>query len=426
LADHAPSRATLALLGALLLTLIPVSPAAAAPPANDDSATATVATEFGFSDRINTAEATTAADDPTSCLATNARSVWYRFTPPRDGRVSANTFGSFYDTVLAVFAHGSSGNLVACNADTQKGGQSRVSFIGGSGVPYYFMVASETGSGGDLTFTIEVAQNRVVATTKRELLPAGAPGYLSWTQSDGDAYNAYAKPDGRSKFRVNAAGTAGWNGGIDGTRLVYQQVSSRGQSDIKFYNLETRRRTNAPGFINTSLWEWGPSLSGNRLLLGRNNFQTGRWEILLYDLATGSGRILDSIQKTRGNYIQPGQVSGSYAVWEKWASDDGDVYIYDIVAETTRKLSDTQWEFAPSVTADGTVYFGRGAAACGASVKVVRLPLGQHPAAVAALPGGQDFGDSFTYTDGEGAAHVLFDRSNCRNAQDIYKLVDPS
>jgi hypothetical protein len=35
------------------------------------------------------------------------------------------------------------------------------------------------------------------------------------------------------------------------------------------------------------------------------------------------------------------------------------VYVYDIEAKRTKQITDAHWEYAPSVSADGTVYFNR-------------------------------------------------------------------
>jgi hypothetical protein len=64
-------------------------------------------------------------DDPVlSCMWGNPpdprgyRTAWYRFTVPRNGQITINTFGSNYDTVLAVYT-GTCGQLqkLACNDD---------------------------------------------------------------------------------------------------------------------------------------------------------------------------------------------------------------------------------------------------------------------------------------------------------------------
>jgi hypothetical protein len=143
----------------LTLGFLQVSPALAQAPVNDDFDNAIVVPGLPFTDAQDTSETTTAADDPLpSCVGTT-HTVWYRFTPPADMPIAANTFGSDYDTTLSVWT-GTRGALeeVACNDDTSSGVQSRVRFDATGGVTYYFMVGSFFESpGGQLVFNVDVA-----------------------------------------------------------------------------------------------------------------------------------------------------------------------------------------------------------------------------------------------------------------------------
>lgn len=97
---------------------------------------------------------TESADDPVLTCAWGSpsrpegyRTVWYKFTPESNGRVTIDTSNNFnpysYDTILAVYT-GSCGattlSLVACNDDYQ-GFASRVSLDVSEGVTYYVEVA---------------------------------------------------------------------------------------------------------------------------------------------------------------------------------------------------------------------------------------------------------------------------------------------
>ena len=65
-----------------------------------------------FADVVNTTAGTIDATDPyPSCgNGSRARNVWYRFTAPSNGRITANTFGSNYNTILSAFT-GACGTL---------------------------------------------------------------------------------------------------------------------------------------------------------------------------------------------------------------------------------------------------------------------------------------------------------------------------
>ena len=150
-------------LGALLIASAPA--ASAAPPTNDDFASATVVGSLPFSDTGSTVEATTPASDPHSCLDRAANSVWYAFTPAADVTVEFDTFGSDFDTVLSAYT-GAQGSLtqIACNDDTD-GLQSKIKWQATAGTEYHVMLNGFFGYVGNFTlhadaepfFTFDVA-----------------------------------------------------------------------------------------------------------------------------------------------------------------------------------------------------------------------------------------------------------------------------
>jgi hypothetical protein len=82
--------------------------------------------------------------------------VWYALTTPANRLVTANTFGSGYDTTLTVFS-GVRGSLVEvmCNDDYNGSLQSQISFTAYAGVPYHFMVNSYGTTAGQLVFNVQ-------------------------------------------------------------------------------------------------------------------------------------------------------------------------------------------------------------------------------------------------------------------------------
>jgi hypothetical protein len=119
------------------------------PPNNDNFAAATPVSTLPSSLQANTTAATTEPGEPIvlNCAGTSTlirNTVWYRFTPTITGSVSIDTFGSNFDTVLAVYTGSSLANLnqVACNNDTTQPGtsnvrQSRVSLTVTAGTTYH-------------------------------------------------------------------------------------------------------------------------------------------------------------------------------------------------------------------------------------------------------------------------------------------------
>ena len=142
---------------ALTLSLLLMSVPAVAQPVNDDFANATAVPGLPFTESISTEDATMDPDDP-DC-AGNGPTVWYSFSPPADGFVAANTFGSDYDTTLSVYTNSGDGLVqVACNDDYDSL-QSFVVWEATAGTTYFLMVGSfASGPGGNLTTTVEEGQ----------------------------------------------------------------------------------------------------------------------------------------------------------------------------------------------------------------------------------------------------------------------------
>jgi hypothetical protein len=131
-----------------IAVLLPAGPALAqGSPANDDFGNATIVSALPFTDNADTTGATSASDDPTACG--NNGSVWYALTPSQNEAITANTFGSNYDTVLSAYT-GVRGalTLVDCNDDSSGTVQSQVSFGATAGTTYFFLISQCCGSGG--------------------------------------------------------------------------------------------------------------------------------------------------------------------------------------------------------------------------------------------------------------------------------------
>jgi hypothetical protein len=111
------------------------------PPPNDDFNAPTVIPSMPFTLAEDVTNATVAPDDP-FCVTRN-QTVWFSFTATQNIRLEVNTFGSNYDSTLAVYT-GSRGALTSlgCNDDSNFSAQSRVRFDAVAGTTYYFEVSS--------------------------------------------------------------------------------------------------------------------------------------------------------------------------------------------------------------------------------------------------------------------------------------------
>ena len=124
-------------------------------PPNDNWALAEVVSTAPYASGVDTSGATGEATDPSPCASIGALSVWYKLTLPANGTVTADTFGSNYDTVLAAYS-GTPGSFseLACNDDSAGTIQSQISFAGTAGVTYSFMVSAYGTLGGNLAFNL--------------------------------------------------------------------------------------------------------------------------------------------------------------------------------------------------------------------------------------------------------------------------------
>ena len=150
-------RAGAAAIAIALALAGPAGPVLAAPPSNDDIGSPMVATQVPYTNEQSTVEATTGATD-VNCFD-DVHTVWYQLTASETVRLEANTFGSDFDTTLAVGTPDGSGgiDLIACDDDTQDL-QSRVRWDAVADTTYLFQVGSCCGSdGGNLVFNIDVA-----------------------------------------------------------------------------------------------------------------------------------------------------------------------------------------------------------------------------------------------------------------------------
>jgi hypothetical protein len=260
-----------------------------------------------------------------------------------------------------------------------------------------------------------------------EYQPVEGDEFIAWQQNSRAHprhYDVYARPlGGGEKFKVNAPSTNGANGEIDGDRLVYQQFK-HGASDLKFFDLSSKGRSNPPRRVNTDQWEYWPSISGRWLLFGRL-YASGTRRIILFDLSTNTARRLDKVRRD-GAFLAPGQVNGDYAVWHRCRSARKcEVVRYHIPDGASKTIPNpTGQQHAPSVAEDGTVFFARSGGACGSGVRLVRYSLDGSSAVLWQLPSGDDIGATSVHLEADGTTMVLYDHFACREAaeSDAWKI----
>ena len=132
------------------------------PGSNDDFADAFVIPEpLPYTNSQSTVGATSEPGEPIppsgqGCSTNMDVTVWYKHTPASNQTLTADSFGSDYDTQLIVWSGTSIGTVtfVGCNDDSG-GLQSQVAFSASAGATYYFQVDGFNGATGNLTFNLQ-------------------------------------------------------------------------------------------------------------------------------------------------------------------------------------------------------------------------------------------------------------------------------
>ncbi len=207
-----------------------------------------------------------------------------------------------------------------------------------------------------------VAPIPVKTTSRSELAPAAGGDWFAWTKSrgndSGSLLDVWAQRGTEPAFKVNPRNTQGYTGGTDGARLVYQLIrgANANRSDLRLFDLSTRRHLPLPRGVNTTRWECCGTISGDWLLHSRGLVYTRNVQLLLLrNLVTGEVRVLDKLQNKNG-LLSAGQVSGNYAVWARCSPHPRcQIRRYDIVAgaRTILPVPTGKVVYSPSITATG-------------------------------------------------------------------------
>jgi hypothetical protein len=274
---------------------------------------------------------------------------------------------------------------------------------------------------------------QMVAGPQDQLLPSANADYLIWTANSEafpNRFHAYGRPRGTSGvFRLNPSGTRGYSGGIDPGQdvAVYQQIDGQ-SSDLYRIDLESRERHRLPAAINSNRWEWGPRVSNAFYLFARD--AGTRTRLLLYDRSAHTLEEIANYDLTT-SYAAPGTVGQRYATWTVCGPLHCRAFVRDTVTDHTRRIPAPEGteRYAPVVDEGGEhVYVVRSGSACGAAVRIVRVPLsdlGATPVTIATLPAGIDVGFQLSLEERPSRLDLWFSRYRCGPQQgDIYRLRD--
>jgi hypothetical protein len=274
---------------------------------------------------------------------------------------------------------------------------------------------------------------KVIKTPAVETRPSATTDWLVWTAETLGKSNTgvvWARPTGGTKFRVNPKGTVGFTSinAIDGTTLVYSQRSKQSNNaDIKFFDLVTKTRTDAPSDVNTSRYEALPGISGDWLIFARSESRSSfAHTVWLFNMDTLEMRKL--VQGTNSVYVQQAGIAGNYAGYTRCTSlRHCQNWRYDIAAETATKIPNpkSRAQYGGSLMDDGTMYFAESRSIdCGSNFAFWRYPLGGPRKKLLALPTGQDTTITAPVEHSNGNVTVFFDKWTCKTGQaDIFKFV---
>jgi hypothetical protein len=261
----------------------------------------------------------------------------------------------------------------------------------------------------------------------REESPSAAPGYLAWvqnTRSHPHLFDIYAQHDGRTRYRVNPAGTqAGLGTGIDGTTLVYT-LRHRGRFNIRMFDLLTKHGFAPPAGVNTPHIEDEPTIAGDWLLFHRSEGGASPGQqVILRNLKSGESRVIAAVHG-RVALLEAGQVNGDWAVFTKSVNGTRfNVWRYQI---STRALAEVpnprdRLHSSAAVNPFGTVYFEESGSRCGANATVEIYPVGGPTITAGALRPGIDMFHPFLF-EHRSIDRFLFAKLHCvGGATDVFE-----
>ena len=279
----------------------------------------------------------------------------------------------------------------------------------------------------------------VKTTRHNEVSPSAGEDWLVWSRSRQrkvSPFDLFAQHANDTAFRVNRKGTQAYGGGIDGTRLIYQLIRGQfaDQSDLRLFDLQTRRLRSLPKGVNTKNWECCGTISGDWILFSRGRaYGSARQVLLLRNLVTGEHREVDRL-RNRNGVLSAGQINGNYAVWVRCDPyPQCAIYRYDLTTASATALPTvpTKVVYSPSVNPYGTVYYVRSTKGCGRSVELVKQSLIGAPEVLAALPKGRDVDVTYASSTQPNPppeivlTHVIYDTVLCKKQTwDIYRVDD--
>jgi hypothetical protein len=284
---------------------------------------------------------------------------------------------------------------------------------------------------GMSTATAQVTPVKILGGRTDQVGPSANATYLGFTANTAavpDHYDAYFMPlAGGTTTKLNTRGF-GWFGGVrpDTNEAIYQQYNRRG-SNLHVIILGTTTRTSPGSGVNTSDWEYDPSISQDWVLFGRITSTVN--EVELHDRNTSVLTTLDSVKTSGSGLIRPGNVTEKYATWTKCGKTSCNVFYYDLIAKTKARVpnpSNHYFYYGSASDTSNKLYFVRSGNGCGVRTKIQSWNIGSTDpfTTVVSLPSGYDVSRrTFTFVDADTHDDVYYDQLRCSGKYyaDIYE-----
>jgi hypothetical protein len=319
------------LLLVLVAGLAIPSSALAVPPSNDDFAAAeeldgSTVTASGLNK-----DATKEIGEPDHAGNAGGASVWFRWTAPASGRVTLETCGSDFDTLLAAYTGDSVDNLAEVQSnDDSCGTRSSMSFAAEEGATYHIAVDGTNGMTGayvlslrlsppndDFADAIELAGNTggVDGTNVGASREAGEPEYLGntvwyrWTApSSGWATFEMCGPDFDPVLTV-----------FTGSQLATLEPVAWSE-DACLYSSRASFEATAGVTYKIALFGYNDSEGAFRLVWNREPPLPEPPYALDYPAITGVAREGQTLTVSEGEWIGTAPISFAYA-WVRCAAN---------------------------------------------------------------------------------------------------------
>ncbi|MFO8191943.1 MAG: matrixin family metalloprotease, partial [Bacillota bacterium] len=157
--------------------------------------------------------ASTETGEPDHAGTTGGTSVWWEWTPPANGQVEFNTFGSSFDTLLAIYTGSSLTNLQSIASNDDYGGtyQSKVDFNAMAGTAYKIAVDGWRTSTGDIVLSWQFTPDpcSVTAPDQPDGPDSGTAGeQYVYTATGGSCSNGH---DLEYRFDLGNSTVTGWD-----------------------------------------------------------------------------------------------------------------------------------------------------------------------------------------------------------------------